>query len=129
MRHLIALAALSLLVAACPKGEDKPAEAPAAPAAAPAAEAKPAETKPAEADMHAGHDHGAAPHAEAAAGDTAPAFPAALVGTTVHDPVCNMDFKVAASTLFTKHEAGHTFFCNAGCKAKYDADPAAYAKK
>ena len=45
---------------------------------------------------------------------------------TVKDPVCGMDVDPAASKHRAEH-GGTTFhFCCAGCKAKFDADPARY---
>ena len=46
---------------------------------------------------------------------------------TVKDPVCGMDVSPATSTITTVHD-GETFhFCSAGCQAKFEANPGAYA--
>ncbi len=45
---------------------------------------------------------------------------------TVKDPVCGMDVDPAASKHRAEH-GGNTFhFCSAGCRAKFEADPARY---
>ncbi|MFH1811809.1 MAG: YHS domain-containing protein [Pseudomonadota bacterium] len=113
---------LPILTLAC----TKPAETPAAveptkapePVAAPAPVAQPAEAVAAEP---------ASQPAEAAA--AAVAFPAELVGTSVKDPVCNMDVTVKADSLHSEHEGKHQFFCSANCKESFDKDPGKYAAK
>ena len=46
--------------------------------------------------------------------------------TTVTDPVCGMKVDPATSKHHVRH-AGTTFhFCSAGCRAKFEADPATY---
>ena len=46
---------------------------------------------------------------------------------TIKDPVCGMDVNPATSTLTAVHD-GETFhFCSAGCQAKFEANPDAYA--
>jgi heavy metal translocating P-type ATPase len=62
---------------------------------------------------HSTHSHVADPHRQAGAG-------------TVKDPVCGMNVDPATS----KHRSGHAgrpfHFCSAGCKTKFEADPARY---
>ena len=71
------------------------------------------------------HDHGR--HS----GSLARAVGAEHASTPGHaelrDPVCGMT--VAADTPHRSMHAGQTVrFCSAGCKAKFDANPAQYAK-
>ncbi|UHD43873.1 heavy metal translocating P-type ATPase [Aureimonas altamirensis] len=44
----------------------------------------------------------------------------------VKDPVCGMDVDPAKSPLVSSHGGVRHYFCSAGCKAKFDADPARY---
>ena len=46
---------------------------------------------------------------------------------TVKDPVCGMDVDPAASTLTAVHGGAEFHFCSAGCQAKFEAKPDAYA--
>ena len=46
---------------------------------------------------------------------------------TVKDPVCGMDVNPAASTLTAVHGGAEFHFCSAGCQAKFEAKPDAYA--
>ncbi|MGO8799815.1 MAG: heavy metal translocating P-type ATPase [Roseiarcus sp.] len=45
---------------------------------------------------------------------------------TVKDPVCGMDVDRAVSKHRTIHGGATFYFCCAGCKAKFDADPVRY---
>ncbi|MCB1885610.1 MAG: heavy metal translocating P-type ATPase, partial [Geminicoccaceae bacterium] len=42
------------------------------------------------------------------------------------DPVCGMTVDPATAKHRARHEGQELFFCSAGCKAKFEADPAAY---
>jgi Cu+-exporting ATPase len=43
------------------------------------------------------------------------------------DPVCGMVVDVARVRLRSQHEGRQYFFCSAGCRRKFDADPTKYA--
>ena len=45
----------------------------------------------------------------------------------VKDPVCGMDVNPATSTLTAAHDGEAFHFCSAGCRAKFEASPDAYA--
>jgi Cu+-exporting ATPase len=60
-------------------------------------------------DGHDGHDH------------------AATTAPKLIDPVCGMIVKPDTPHRLT-HEGDEVLFCSAGCKAKFEADPAKYAK-
>ena len=45
----------------------------------------------------------------------------------VKDPVCGMDVNPATSTLTAVHDGEAFHFCSAGCQAKFEASPDAYA--
>ena len=49
------------------------------------------------------------------------------VGTKAHCPVMKADFKITASTLYSKYKGRYYFFCCPGCKPKFDANPKKYA--
>ena len=88
---------------------------------------------------HTGHEHGAHghadhPHATHATVGEAPccstnAAAALAVDASVElkDPVCGMRVP-AKSPHVLEHEGQPVYFCSAGCKAKFAADPAKYAK-
>ncbi|WP_186420104.1 heavy metal translocating P-type ATPase [Bosea sp. CS1GBMeth4] len=66
--------------------------------------------------QHAHHSgHGPHHHRESAAAGT------------VKDPVCGMDVDPATTPHRSEHGGASHYFCSAGCKAKFDAAPAAYA--
>lgn len=46
---------------------------------------------------------------------------------TMIDPVCGMTVDPEASEHHANHEGTDYFFCSAGCRAKFEAQPAAYA--
>ena len=46
---------------------------------------------------------------------------------TVHDPVCGMTIDPGDAAGQSQHAGKTVHFCSAGCKRKFDADPAAYA--
>ena len=68
---------------------------------------------------HQGHQ-GAHPPAS---GEPSPETDAIL-----KDPVCGMTV-TTRSTHVLQHEGEAVYFCSAGCKAKFEADPAKYAKR
>jgi Cu+-exporting ATPase len=43
------------------------------------------------------------------------------------DPVCGMVVDVARIRLRSEHDGRTYFFCSAGCRRKFDADPVKYA--
>jgi xanthine dehydrogenase accessory factor len=45
------------------------------------------------------------------------------------DPVCGMTVAVATSRYHSEHAGRTIYFCAAGCKARFDADPARYLAK
>ena len=46
----------------------------------------------------------------------------------VRDPVCGMQVDEASAPASVVHERERYFFCSAHCKAKFEADPAAFLK-
>ncbi len=66
--------------------------------------------------------HGAQGHAHADAG-TAPA------PVTTKDPVCGMTVDPATAKHKTEHAGATYYFCCAGCRTKFEADPAKYLAK
>ena len=50
----------------------------------------------------------------------------ASAGATVKDPVCGRDVDPATAKHRTEHDGQPYYFCSAGCKAKFEADPARY---
>src|SRR5690606_20503110 len=46
--------------------------------------------------------------------------------TIVRDPVCGMTVDPAATPHHARHAGREFHFCGAGCKSKFEADPAAY---
>jgi len=47
-------------------------------------------------------------------------------GNSAHDPVCGMTVDAATAKHHALHNGVNFAFCNANCKAKFDADPARY---
>ncbi|WP_153022830.1 YHS domain-containing protein, partial [Rhodanobacter thiooxydans] len=47
----------------------------------------------------------------------------------VKDPVCGMTVDPATAKHVSTHDGQTFYFCSAGCKAKFDASPATYAKE
>jgi xanthine dehydrogenase accessory factor len=62
-----------------------------------------------------------------AAGELGPAAEPAPVVDEARDPVCGMVVDVARVRLRSQHEGRTYFFCSAGCRRKFDADPVKYA--
>jgi len=44
------------------------------------------------------------------------------------DPVCGMTVEVATAMHKTEHGGETVYFCGAGCKAAFDADPERYVR-
>jgi P-type Cu+ transporter len=47
---------------------------------------------------------------------------------TVQDPVCKMWVDPAKTPHTSEHAGATVHFCSAGCKTRFDANPAAYKK-
>ncbi|MHA1159097.1 MAG: heavy metal translocating P-type ATPase, partial [Alphaproteobacteria bacterium] len=47
---------------------------------------------------------------------------------TALDPVCGMTVKIEGAKHMTTHEGAHYYFCHAGCRTKFETDPAKYLK-
>jgi xanthine dehydrogenase accessory factor len=62
-----------------------------------------------------------------AAGELGPSVEPAPVVDEARDPVCGMVVDVARVRLRSQHEGRTYFFCSAGCRRKFDADPVKYA--
>jgi xanthine dehydrogenase accessory factor len=71
---------------------------------------------------HAGHAERAAP----GAGQRAAAAP---VPAEAVDPVCGMTVEADDSSYPLVHDGVTYYFCRAGCRRAFEADPAAYVKK
>jgi P-type Cu+ transporter len=48
---------------------------------------------------------------------------------TAYDPVCGMTIDPADAAGTSQHAGKTIHFCSAGCKRKFDAEPAKYASK
>lgn len=73
---------------------------------------------------HAAHNHGA--HSHGAHGhDTAPA----VDDGRVLDPVCGMRVDPHTAKHRTEHDGHPYYFCSAGCRTKFEADPEKYLNK
>jgi xanthine dehydrogenase accessory factor len=71
---------------------------------------------------------GAAPPVVPQVADTAEATQRIVVGpATVVDPVCGMSVAVAPTSLRLEHAGRTWYFCAAGCRAAFAADPGRYA--
>jgi xanthine dehydrogenase accessory factor len=62
-----------------------------------------------------------------AAGVLGPSVGATRALEEARDPVCGMIVDVARVRLRSEHEGRTYFFCSAGCRRKFDADPVKYA--
>ena len=47
--------------------------------------------------------------------------------TAVKDPVCGMDVEPATAAGHSEHNGQTYYFCCAGCKKKFDLEPAQYS--
>jgi YHS domain-containing protein len=45
------------------------------------------------------------------------------------DPVCQMDVEPKHAAAQSQYQGQTYYFCAAGCKAKFDADPGKYLRK
>lgn len=50
------------------------------------------------------------------------------VGTPATCPVLGNTFTIAADTLHSEYQGKYVYFCCAGCKPQFDADPQKYLK-
>jgi xanthine dehydrogenase accessory factor len=62
-----------------------------------------------------------------AAGELGPSVTPAPAVDEARDPVCGMIVDVARVRLRSEHEHRTYFFCSAGCRRRFDADPVKYA--
>ena len=62
-----------------------------------------------------------------AAGELGPSVTPAPALDEARDPVCGMVVDVARVRLRSEHDGRTYFFCSAGCRRKFDADPVKYA--
>src|SRR6266536_1427479 len=62
-----------------------------------------------------------------AAGELGPSTPPAPAFDEARDPVCGMVVDVARVRLRSEHDGRTYFFCSAGCRREFDADPVKYA--
>jgi xanthine dehydrogenase accessory factor len=62
-----------------------------------------------------------------AAGELGPSMSPAPAVDEARDPVCGMVVDVARVRLRSEHDGRTYFFCSAGCRRKFDADPVKYA--
>jgi xanthine dehydrogenase accessory factor len=72
---------------------------------------------------------GAGVPAAAPAGARAGAAPAAAAPAEAVDPVCGMTVVAGTSSYPLEHDGVTYYFCRAGCRRDFEADPAAYVKK
>ncbi|MBN8756247.1 MULTISPECIES: heavy metal translocating P-type ATPase [Variovorax] len=70
-------------------------------------------------EHHQGHHRAHPP----ASGEPSPETDA-----TLKDPVCGMTVTTQSKHVL-QHEGGSVYFCSAGCKSKFEADPTKYAKR
>ena len=70
-------------------------------------------------NTHHGHHHGPGHVRDGAAGD-------AQATATTRDPVCGMEVDPHTTPHRTEHAGRTHYFCSAGCRAKFVADPAKY---
>ena len=66
--------------------------------------------------------HGQHAHGQGAGG------PAAKAGPSAIDPVCGMTVDVDTARYRSTYQQQSVYFCCAGCKSAFDADPAKYAR-
>lgn len=55
-----------------------------------------------------------------------PAAVASVAGSIAVDPVCSMDVETVGALYFLEHDGRTYFFCCAGCRASFSADPERY---
>jgi Cu+-exporting ATPase len=49
--------------------------------------------------------------------------------TMAKDPVCQMDVEPKHAAAQSQYQGQTYYFCAAGCKSKFDADPGKYLRK
>jgi xanthine dehydrogenase accessory factor len=54
------------------------------------------------------------------------AVPAPTSGQEARDPVCGMTVDVTRARHRSEHDGRTFFFCSAGCRREFEADPAKY---
>jgi len=67
--------------------------------------------------------------ARAGQGRRAATAPAAAAPAEATDPVCGMTVVAGESSYPLEHDGVTYYFCRAGCRRAFEADPAAYVKK
>ncbi|MEQ1712778.1 MAG: HAD-IC family P-type ATPase, partial [Hyphomicrobium sp.] len=66
-------------------------------------------------------------HTSACCGGAAHSAPdAAGAGATARDPVCGMTVPIATAKHTAEHDGANFYFCHAGCRTKFLADPQRY---
>jgi Cu+-exporting ATPase len=110
--------------AGCCGGGAKVSAAPAAPAHGHADHFREAHAHAAHGHDHAGHAHAAHGHDHGSHG----AAPAADDGRVL-DPVCGMRVDPHTAKHRAEHEGRPYYFCSAGCRTKFEADPGKYLNK
>ena len=75
---------------------------------------------------HDGHAHHAQPKPAGRGGCCSQHAKPAASATTLKDPVCGMNVDPATAKHKTEHEGVAYFFCSAGCRTKFESDPAGY---
>ncbi|WP_368911715.1 heavy metal translocating P-type ATPase [Taklimakanibacter deserti] len=73
---------------------------------------------------HAHHEH--AQHGSAHSCCSGHKAPASAAAHTVKDPVCGMNVNPETAKHKTTHHGEAFYFCSAGCKTKFEADPERY---
>ena len=77
-----------------------------------------------------GHHHGHAEHGHKPLAGSPVHEGSAQVGAhAVKDPVCGMDVDPHTAKFHAEHEGHPYYFCSAGCRTKFLADPARYIDK
>ena len=76
-------------------------------------------------DVAAGGEHGSAPDGQhlGPGGDGLPADAKKLDEGKVRDPICGMSVDPQTTLHHAKHEGHNFYFCSAGCRTKFVADP------
>jgi xanthine dehydrogenase accessory factor len=52
----------------------------------------------------------------------------AQLGADAVDPVCGMTVPVSAATISSHHDGTTYYFCGAGCRRRFESDPASYLR-
>jgi Cu+-exporting ATPase len=72
------------------------------------------------------HHHGSTEHQHPGSHGACSHGPAATPDSTVKDPVCGMTVDPATAKHRSEHGGRTYYFCSAGCRAKFEADPVRY---